>query len=371
MEREPNTYAHSITHEFLKAALADGAQKIQPSWKTRWTTVMHLNPAVWAKQQNITGIYFGTSLSLDEIGQRYGGISRQAIRQIIEKGIRNLHKNSSAETQVKFPLADIPFGKPMSATANIENKAFTSASKLNIISQELETGIKDPDQIAANTNLSIQEIRRALKIIHSQSEKTRLLRIHQKYENKRVTWQAICSIVKYSEDKTQTQAAIDILDHYHATKLIRQKDPSLLCFTSILGKYPARFAKKINVILRGANIPVLRINYDSRTQKECNAISYYLPKRFAETALNVLKNSPLKEDIKNKVRQISGPPASFTPTTFEMQHSKKFKKVGSILPYIYSSNPEKISLQELSEGCPAPIFIYSVKSGDHYFFSYR
>ena len=364
MEKEPGTYAHPITHEFLKSALADGAQNVQPSWSARGS-IYYLDPALWAKRLNITGIYFGTSLTLDEIGQRYGGISREAVRQIIEKGVKDLHKHSSTETQTKFPIKEIPLSKPLCVTKNIENKATTNASNLEAVSKQLENRITNSDQITTNTNLSKKEVQLALKIIRSQSAKVKKEKWHQIYENKKDTWQAICNIVEYSEDKVQTQAAIDILDQFHAIKLLRKKDHSLLTCTEILGKKPAGFSKKIHIVLRNANIPVMRISYDTQTQRKYEAVSYFIPNRFAEEALDVLNNSPLKNDLKNHVEQIAGPLTSTLPSTTEFARPKKFKHVGSLIPSIRNSNLKNISFQELCSLCPVPVYTYKTakKSG--------
>lgn len=364
MEKEPSTYAHSITHEFLKSALADGAQNIQHSWNSRWA-IHYLNPTLWAKRLNITGIYFGTSLTLDEIGQRYGDISSEAIRQIIEKSIHDLHRNSSPETQTKFPLTSIPLAKPLSVTNNIENKAITNASNLEAISKQLKNSIADLDQITTNTNLTKKEVRLALKIIKSQSAKAKKAEWHQIDDLKKNTWQAICNIIEHSDDKVQTQAAIDILDQYHATKLLRKKDPSLLTFTDILGKKPEGFTKNIYIVLRSANIPVIRLMNQTPVQKKYEGVSYHVPIRFVEEAKEVLKNSPLKNDIKNHVQQIAGPQTLTLPSTTEFSRPKKFKKVGSLIPSVRKANLKNISFYQLYNECPVPVYMYKTakKSG--------
>lgn len=365
MEKEPGTYAHPITHEFLKSALADGAQNVQPSWSTRGK-IYHLKPAIWAKRLNITGIYYGTSLTHDEIGQRYGRITPEAVRQIVEKGVCDLHKNSSAETQAKFPINEIPLYKAHSVTTSIENKANTNASNLAVVSKQLENGITNPNQITKNTNLTTNEVKLALKIIKAQSAKTQKKERRQKYENKRDTWQAICNIIENSKDKVQTQAAIDILDQNHATKLLRKKDPSLLTFTDILGKSPEGFSKKIHLVLREANVPVMRLTNATLIQRKYEGVSYHVPIRFIEEAQEVLNNSPLKNDIKNHVQQISGPQTSTLPSTTEFVRPKKFKHVGSLIPSVNNSQLKNISFQELYTQCPVPIYIYKTKKKSGY-----
>ena len=105
MERESQLYAHKITHDFLKAALAGSNHQTQPQTKHSAKT--------WVRNRNIIGCYFGSPASKTELAERYQ-ISRERIRQIIKKGVSCLWQNCSAQTQQLYPLVEIPLNKPES-----------------------------------------------------------------------------------------------------------------------------------------------------------------------------------------------------------------------------------------------------------------
>lgn len=135
---EPYPYAQPKTHEFLLEAIREGAHKKTPAdirieakgiynsgkiaqikgiYLPEDFSKQDLAEALWIRMRNIAGARFTSPVSLEELGAQYGFVngsfpSRDRPRQIVEKFIHNLWKNSSPELQEKFPVADLSPGRP-------------------------------------------------------------------------------------------------------------------------------------------------------------------------------------------------------------------------------------------------------------------
>src|SRR3972149_12098026 len=97
------------THQFLVEAQAEGAHLIEPE-----------NPRVrknWARTRNMAGIYYGTHLTLEDIGIMYryrADNKREGPRRVIRRFLRTLHSNCSQQLQEKYPLDELVIGKTWS-----------------------------------------------------------------------------------------------------------------------------------------------------------------------------------------------------------------------------------------------------------------
>lgn len=109
-EREDSIiYAHPRTHEFLRAAIEDGAvirtlEKVEKS-----------QLAKTVRNMNVMGIYFGSPATHADIAAIYCSEfgSRQGAGQIVNKNVAILWSNCSPEIQERFPLDEIKMGKPL------------------------------------------------------------------------------------------------------------------------------------------------------------------------------------------------------------------------------------------------------------------
>lgn len=96
-------FGFDVTRQFLKRAVAEGADQRPPSNNVRDT---------WIRNMEILRGYVGTQDSLEDIKRRYG-ICRERARQILVRTIRMLWSNSSPETQRLFPINQIPRKEPI------------------------------------------------------------------------------------------------------------------------------------------------------------------------------------------------------------------------------------------------------------------
>ena len=137
------------TLKFLQRAIAEKAHLKKPPHG-------NISEDVWVRQKNIVGVYFGSPATGKEIGKIYGGVTRQAIKQSKDSGMRNLWKNCSSETQAEFPFQELILGKPLSQRLRERMSLALGEKRIQLIG-DLNAG-KSIQQIKEQRVLSTQQI---------------------------------------------------------------------------------------------------------------------------------------------------------------------------------------------------------------------
>lgn len=141
------------TIAFLKAAIDEGVHWNVPQYRdnrNKW-----ISEDQWIRQRNISGIYFGSPATLENIGRMYG-ITKEMVRLIKKSGVYNLWKNCSLETQILFPLQEIALGKPLSQKSK-ERKSHSRGGRSVLINRQLQAG-KSIKEIQEENGLSSRNI---------------------------------------------------------------------------------------------------------------------------------------------------------------------------------------------------------------------
>lgn len=125
---KPEGFAKTL--EFLKIALAEGAHLNKPP---------KISQDQWTRDKNITGIYWKTEETQEEIARRYNLSSKQAINQIIHNTIRRIWNNSSTHTQTLFPFEELVFRKPLPLKSR-ERRSLLSGGRSVLLRDSLASG---------------------------------------------------------------------------------------------------------------------------------------------------------------------------------------------------------------------------------------
>lgn len=133
------------TTAFIEVAFAEGAHFKVPKRFTK---------EQWERNLDIVLVYLlNPDKSLEEIG-RYDGITRERVRQIKDKVIKNLWLNCSIETQTLFPFEQLELA--LTQRSN-ELKSKAKGGKSVAINRGLQAG-KSIAEIRKERGLSIQQI---------------------------------------------------------------------------------------------------------------------------------------------------------------------------------------------------------------------
>lgn len=107
MERLKRVADHD-TIVFMKRAINNGAHNRINEGNP------FITPQEEARNRNITGIYYGTEMTLGDVGNMYG-LTAERVRVIVKETLIKMHNASSPAIKKDFPLEDMNFGKVFSS----------------------------------------------------------------------------------------------------------------------------------------------------------------------------------------------------------------------------------------------------------------
>lgn len=324
MERRTNPYLPEIIHNFLQDAKKDGAIKRFRKSKGRRCQKPYINPI--SRQLNAIAIFSGTPLTQTDIA-RIQHTSPQAVSRAVNTGLKRIWKKGSPELQANYPFATLKVLKSKRASTRRVTSATVEIASRKLKNQKQKE--KRQEQIDAIV--------------------------------------AITNIIENSQDNQLVQKALDILPRYQAEKLAQQENSPFLSLSKTLHHQPKWKSEKTYETLKDAGVPVLRL-MRGQSKRKTPIVNYYVVKRYAKEAVECLAQSPLKDDTKSKVEQISGQAPSASPSTYEFSMLRKHKKVRSLIPDVWPKNLKGISYGEIYADCPIPIFQYSTKNRTVYIF---
>lgn len=277
--------AHERKLSFLKEAIAEEAYLRVP---------LYLTEERWVKWRNITGIYEGSNITFDSLGEMYG-LTGQFIKQIRDRCLERLYENCSLSIRKKYTLKEILVRK-------------TSL---------IQAGVGEPGQKKA---------------------------------------QAFKRQIEKEEDNKKLQEILDSRSDTSLKKCLNRpgKPPLLLSLRNTLRQAGYHFVRldpfvktlqKEGIPLRGVKGSMIRQTY------------WVILAKRQEAALKAVSDNPGLQPFKeNPVKLISGI-AETLPTTHEFRFSGQYQSVWKfIFDKVGWIGNE--SIEQFLAGCPVPVFCY-------------
>ena len=149
-EQEPQSkiYAQPETHQFLKAAIADGVVD---------RVLENKDVRLRVRNLNITGTYFASPARYQDISNIYPDFSsRERARKIVKATTRKLWENCSPEIQERFPWEKMKLGKPLSVKAR-QKASEKLGGRSYQVAQLVEKGYS-PREILEKTGITNDEL---------------------------------------------------------------------------------------------------------------------------------------------------------------------------------------------------------------------
>ncbi len=361
VENRP-TYVHKKTKEFLKVAIEEGAFVIPKAEKdTRLGATL-------AREHNILGTFYMSDAFQGEVGTIYKGVTRQAIQQVLGRGMRRVWDSCSPQIQEAFPFEDLPLSKPKSLRAREQ----ASRSKGGIIIQirdQIKQGITDIDEISRQTGLAKNTIRARRGVLAGWG--VTLPFEHIQY--KQVTVQ-----IDAEEDNTQLQQILDGIPdisliayvNNRGDRKIRQGTFLLLRRLVREAGFHTKSLASLVKVLREAELPIrgATSGYQVINGKRYPLTYWFTLAKRKKEVLEVIQNSPEVQQLKvNPVQLIFGSWDGPFPTTTNFRIKRNYEDVGNIVREVTGLRPggwSKLTYVDFLTGSPVPVF----RNDNHYIF---
>lgn len=291
-------YAHSKTHEFLKATIADGA--VEP-------TAREVGP----RDFNIHGTYFISRATYQDIAERCPDFnSGERSRQIVKRVFSILHSHCTEETQERFPLHELKIRK-----YRLQKRTYR-------ISQLLREG-EDVRGIKTRLGLSNKQLAGARKSLKNIGLELPYL-IH--------SWHKLESVLgSPSSNDEQIQEALNHASFSFQSKYTSGENPILTSVSEVAKMAGYYFSsKKTSVFvesLKNAKIPRRSMQRQLKyREQEGHLVNYhFIAAQHSERAAMAFKeDESLARFRKNPVNQICGSRRKESPTTHELQNKKGY-----------------------------------------------
>lgn len=318
MERERNPsliFAHPQTHEFLLAAIEDGA--------IEKTLEMYRHASRWRDKKfrdlNILATYLGGDASSDEIANTYPDINhRSAVPKIVRRTLKDVWSNTSDEVRSQFPLETLEAAKPLSLESRMKMSK-TRSGPSSTISNLINEGASYED-ILSQTGMTPDKLSKFRHVLTSWGVELP----HRKTKVER-----LMDILKLAESDAEIQTVLDqIKDSFYKANLT-QEVPVVLPVYKVarLAGFFLRQDRLKNFIatLRTAQIP---LGEWKPRQKEIQVTYYFIAAKHFDRAKAAFHEDPkLQVYQDNPVKLVYGPEVK-TPTISDLIHIKRFRSPG-------------------------------------------
>lgn len=339
------------TREFLKRALLEGAHIRKPDG---------ISEKDWIRMRNIIGIYFSTAADTTQIGRIYG-VSREAIRQLKQKGIKLLWQNSSSEAQEQFPIDQILLGKK-SGDYPDEYKLLVKGGVGNKIVNLLEED-RDIREIAEALNLTRQSTLprlRLLKRLGTEIPKFKDINTQNK--------ELIAKLNDETLANDEIQALLNQARFGFCERNTLGANPLFSRVFKFLNEcgfrhIPLKERRRFIQLLKEVGLPMCSFSerVNSKKQKGVRN-SYFMLARHRKWAERILQERPeLERFKKSSVQQICGPEIEL-PSIWQLLSGKEFESPQNAVPEIRLNRRYK---RLLTPDCPVTI----LKRGNDTYFS--
>ena len=126
----------------------------------------------WEKGSHVTNLYYDSDISLEELGGMLGvgaKNKRSGPEQEIKRFIKAVHARCSPELQERFPLAEIPIGKPL--TDRLKDRKSQGHGGLMLkVRQQIRDGASKVESIAQSVGVPTGAVWEALNRLAKRGE---------------------------------------------------------------------------------------------------------------------------------------------------------------------------------------------------------
>lgn len=322
---DPSRYidVHPQIRQFLMQVLAEGAHLQKPT---------NISIDEWVRQRNITGLYFSTIASLENLGSIYN-LSRERVRQIIAKTLTDLHLSLPDPLRQQFPIHDIlsSQGKPV---VHMYKDLLTGKYNrlVELLEQKADIGrMVDEFQVKPTT------IRERLSFLVELGINVPLsLRAPRQEKNKEIVMQ----LQDTSLDDIEVQELLDKVTHHLYAVCVSGDNPILIPITNVASEDGFRAVNRNGPefikILEDAHLPIGILNIEVKTGTQKGLLKYhFIVSWHRERARQIFLEEPsLERFLENPVTQVCGP-ISQIPTSWHFS-SKNEKRQYNHLGRIFA-----------------------------------
>ncbi|MDO8621370.1 MAG: hypothetical protein Q7R31_03800 [Candidatus Levybacteria bacterium] len=355
MNKERLPLCHQKTVEFIERAVGDGVfQRLSAS----------------ERDQNITFVYNLGEPVLDDLGKmtkitgRRRPVSREAIRQINKKVLREAYEKSSEIRKQQYPFENLELSKPLPRKSREKISWSRRGLSWKISEFVRRTGITDPKEIAKRLKISTHKVSYARRVLRGW-EITIPLAIAR--------YRDFAKKVKSEKDNKKLQT---ILDSYTTGSLVgfvnrhrHDKERILISLSTALreeGFYPSvksikDFAEKVKT----KGIPIRSCDTKRKVKFKYKQILYVVFPGHAKRIIKALENDPNLQKFKeNPIKQMCGI-TDIIPTIKALLKKNKYGSLEKLASEVLGFRPSgfsKVKLADLLKGCLVPVFKYTTKS---------
>lgn len=322
--KEYQEFAHPKTREALRAYVLDGAT-------ARYLQDSSVKPRILEARTRghlFTVMYFGTSLSLEEVSRIYGdGIVRERVRQLIRWTFTGIHSYASPEIQKKHPLEEIPRNK-IGQVETIIGRGLRQGASAALVADLARKSLPQSDiktRVGGRNlrKLAWDYVDRGLEIPYSEgyilSQEIRhgMKDASLSFEEVKLVW-VKTSLSTVNQRLTREGLVLSLRDLVGYAGMVIRNDkvgllvPILERAEIAIGHYQRKVKTKDRKLIRVQNY-------------------YYLRRLDLEKAIQALeREDQLKPFFENPLKQISGPANLPIPNTNELINKRGFDSLNNL-----------------------------------------
>ncbi len=311
----------------------------------------------WEFRYSIAGRYIGGDDPLEQIAGGFD-LTRERIRQIVKKGIKEIWGNSPPEIKDRFPFASFNFRKPLSLKSR-QRKSQAHGGQ-SLVVYNLTQG-KSP-----------AEIRKALGGTYHGRYKRKVLRswgIDIPRQNNDYSQLAQAQI-----SAADAQKVLDSIRNISVPDMLRRTNPLIVSLLPVARKadlYPrSQDLPDILGVLQSQGVPSRAVAVTTHKNGQEVKITYrILPAVFEKRAIGYLANALELEHLRENPVTVLGKPTDQIPNTYELCRSGNYRHLGPLIKDIRGeaiASRSKVTIPQILEGCPVPVYRVPPRYGNLY-----
>jgi len=334
-------YADLKTHRFLIEAIDCQAHNIFPSHS--------VSARNWVRDLNVTGIYFGTNLRLEEIGSLLGIAGenkREEPRLIVKRTLKQLWQNCPLEVQQMYPLEVLKVRKPTDERLRNRFSTLHNGRREQILeliaagltsSQEIAQAVGKPQKSVSS---AITHLRKIGLGPESVIERNRSIR--EKIKSART-----------DEEIKEALAAANLIMHRRFSKLF-----SPISQVAIEAGFRFRNDELVNFVseMQNHSIPFRLIEKTVKSGESKGEVMryYFVLKQQEQRVQEVFEKSAELARFKRlkTLKQVAGPRVEL-PSTAQTGKKERYVTVGEELKRL------KGKRLDFLVDCPVPVFKFA------------
>lgn len=347
MTPERKIYAHPKTHEFLKAAMADGAHQKNPPG---------VPEAAWVRQRNMVGSYYAFPATLEKLGDVHGGITRERVRNIIIQGVRHLWQNSSGKTRRRFPFSEIKIGKPP------RPKPLSQYSKDSKVIQaaRLKGEGKGVEEIKAQLGLSASDLSHIRQTLAREGIELGYLERPKHFNN------GLAEKLSRATSDEEIQSLFPLVKRAFLNRFLNREDSPLISLFRAAWEggchLPLQKSGQLLKVVQVSGLPLGVVEEEVHSgQETVIQRHHFIAGQHKKRLIRLLRqDETMRRYFRNPVSLAWGQTPETMPTTGQIQDREKFRSPAHIFSELgLAWGPRSLEgfyRKIFSHDCPVPIF---------------